>query len=73
MAARLTGQLFRFSGWFIGFAGLFAMGSVCPFCGKQGCPVGIASAGFMGIIFGSLMHWGKSIVRVISGIAKSIF
>lgn len=42
------GRLFRlFTSWF-GFTGLYAAFSVCPFCGQQGCPVGIASAGTVG-------------------------
>jgi hypothetical protein len=45
-AAKLSpfGHLFRFIGWWFGFTGLYAMFSVCPFCGQQGCPVGMASA-----------------------------
>lgn len=48
--ARLSpfGHLFRFVGWWFGFTGLYAMFSVCPFCGQQGCPVGMASAGTIG-------------------------
>jgi hypothetical protein len=38
IATRLLCQLLRFAG----FAELFALGSVCPFCGRQGCPVGAA-------------------------------
>nr|WP_320014519.1 hypothetical protein [uncultured Desulfobacter sp.] len=42
------GRLFRlFASWF-GFTGLYAVFSVCPFCGQQGCPVGMASAGTVG-------------------------
>jgi hypothetical protein len=54
----------RFAGWFVGFTGLFAMGSVCPFCGKQGCPVGSVGAGFVGLIFASLMQWGRTGLRL---------
>jgi hypothetical protein len=42
------GHLFRFIGWWFGFTGLYAMFAVCPFCGQQGCPVGLASAGTIG-------------------------
>jgi hypothetical protein len=42
------GHLFRFIGWWFGFTGLYSMFAVCPFCGQQGCPVGIASAGTIG-------------------------
>ncbi len=42
------GRFFRmFAAWF-GFTGLYAMFAVCPFCGRQGCPVGMASAGTIG-------------------------
>ena len=44
------GRLFRlFASWF-GFTGLYAAFSVCPFCGQQGCPVGLASAGTVGAL-----------------------
>lgn len=42
------GHLFRFIGWWFGLTGLYAMFAVCPFCGQQGCPVGMASAGTIG-------------------------
>ena len=42
------GHLFRFVGWWFGFTSLYAMFAVCPFCGQQGCPVGLASAGTIG-------------------------
>lgn len=45
------GRLFRFIGWWFGFTGLYATFAVCPFCGQQGCPVGIASAGTIGAFF----------------------
>jgi len=65
----LTSVLFRFIGWFVGFAGLYAMGAVCPFCGRQGCPVGSASAGFIGLLFASMMQWGKKL-RICSQICS---
>jgi hypothetical protein len=45
------GYLFRFFGWWLGFTGLYSMFAVCPFCGQQGCPVGLASAGTVGAFF----------------------
>lgn len=45
------GRLFRFLGWWFGFTGLYSMFAVCPFCGRQGCPVGLASAGTVGAFF----------------------
>lgn len=45
------GRLFRFFGWWFGFTGLYAAFSVCPFCGQQGCPVGLATSGTIGGFF----------------------
>jgi hypothetical protein len=42
------GRLFRFFGWWFGFTGLYSAFTVCPFCGQQGCPVGLVSAGTVG-------------------------
>gem|GEM_PF-2046662 len=67
-----TVLLLRFAGWFVGFSGLFAMGSVCPFCGKQGCPVGSVSAGFVGLLFASLAQWGKTGLRLFLHAAKKL-
>jgi len=39
-----------FAKWF-GFTSLYAAFSVCPFCGQQGCPVGIGSASIIGAFF----------------------
>jgi hypothetical protein len=49
----------RFLGLFAAFSGVYAMGAVCPFCGRQGCPAGTASAGMVGLVFASLMQWGR--------------
>jgi hypothetical protein len=51
----------RFLGWFLGFSGLYAMGAVCPFCGRPGCPTGAASAGLVGLVFAALTQWGRSL------------
>ncbi len=45
------GHLFRLLASWFGFTGLYVMFAVCPFCGQQGCPVGIASAGTVGAFF----------------------
>jgi len=45
------GRLFRFIGWWFGFSGFYSVFAVCPFCGQQGCPVGMASAGAVGAFF----------------------
>lgn len=39
-----------FAKWF-GFTSLYVAFSVCPFCGQQGCPVGIGSASIIGGFF----------------------
>ena len=52
------GHLFRFVGLWYGFTGLYATFTVCPFCGQQGCPVGLASAGTIGAFFSlCLQDW----------------
>lgn len=71
--AGLPGQALRFSGWFVGFAGLFSMSSACPFCGKACCPVGGASAGIIGLVFGSLAQWGGAFVKMLSAFIKNRF
>ena len=54
------GHLFRFIGWWFGLTGLYAMFSVCPFCGQQGCPVGLASAGSVGALLSlCLQDWKR--------------
>jgi hypothetical protein len=50
----------RFLAWFFAFSGLYAMGAVCPFCGRAGCPTGAASAGVVGLVFASVMQWGRA-------------
>jgi hypothetical protein len=45
------GHLFRLAGWWFGFTGLYAAFAVCPFCGRPGCPVGMASASTIGAFF----------------------
>jgi hypothetical protein len=71
--ARLSpfGYLFRFIGWWFGFAGLYAMFSVCPFCGQQGCPVGVASAGGVGAFLSlCLQDWKRLFVYLKHKILK---
>jgi hypothetical protein len=57
------GHLFRFLGWWFGFAGLYSMFAVCPFCGQQGCPVGIASAGTVGGFLALCVNDWKRLLR----------
>jgi hypothetical protein len=59
------GQLFRFIGWWFGFTVLYAMFSVCPFCGQQGCPVGLASAGTVGAFLSlCLQDWKRLFIFI---------
>lgn len=60
------GQLFRFFGWWLGFTGLYAMFTVCPFCGQQGCPVGAGGAGVVGGFFALCMQNWKAFVRFLA-------
>ncbi|KQC11787.1 MAG: hypothetical protein APR63_03920 [Desulfuromonas sp. SDB] len=57
------GQLFRFMGWWFGFTGLYSMFAVCPFCGQQGCPVGLVSAGTVGALFALCFQDWKRLFR----------
>lgn len=59
------GHLFRFIGWWFGFTGLYATFVVCPFCGQQGCPVGMASAGTIGAFFAlCVQDWKRFFVFI---------
>ena len=51
----MTAHVIRFIGWWFGFTGLYAMFSVCPFCGQSGCPVGAGAAGIFGGFFALIM------------------
>ncbi len=57
------GHLFRFVGWWFGFAGLYSMFAVCPFCGQAGCPAGLASAGTVGAFFALCVQDWKRFFR----------
>ena len=56
----LAGVL-RYLAWVAAFSGIYSMGAVCPFCGRVGCPTGTASAGLVGLVFASLMQWGRGL------------
>ncbi len=45
--------------WWLIFAGIYASSSVCPFCGKPGCPVGPGAASLVGVVFAWLMTFGR--------------
>jgi hypothetical protein len=61
------GRFFRFLGWWLGFTGLYATFSVCPFCGQPGCPVGIASAGTVGAFLALCMQDSKRLLGFLRG------
>ena len=62
------GYLFRLLASWFGFTGLYAMFAVCPFCGQQGCPVGIASAGTVGAFFAlCFQDWKRLFLYAASG------
>ncbi len=54
-------SLKRFFLWWLGFAGIYAGASVCPFCGQPTCPVGPGAAGLIGALFAALLHYGRRI------------
>lgn len=56
------GHLCRFFGWWFGFTGLYSMFAVCPFCGQQGCPVGLASTGTVGAFFALCVQDWKRLI-----------
>ena len=46
-------------GWWVIFAGSFALFSVCPVCGQVGCPVGIGITGILAGFLALLKQYGK--------------
>ncbi len=63
----------RFLGWWLAFFGLYSSSSVCPFCGQQGCPVGMASAGLTGVIFAIIIHIWNRITICFKTVLKNIW
>jgi hypothetical protein len=62
------GRSLKFLTWWLIFSGIYASSSVCPFCGRLGCPVGGASAGLVGGLFALVIGRGKVIMaRVTQG------
>lgn len=43
---------------FLAFFGIYAASSVCPFCGRPGCPVGAGGAVAVGGLLATLWHYG---------------
>jgi hypothetical protein len=62
------GRALKFLTWWLIFSGIYASSSVCPFCGRLGCPVGGASAGIVGGLCALVMGKGKVMIdRVTRG------
>ena len=57
------GRAFHIGGWWLGFTGLFAMGSICPCCGQAGCVMGIGAAGTLGAVATLVLAKLKSLGR----------
>ncbi len=66
-------SLKRYALWFLAFLGIYASSSVCPFCGAQGCPMGIGGAALVGGVFASLWRYGKSGWEKLRGFIAKIF
>ena len=61
----IFGRILRFIGWAIGFGGLYATFSACPFCGQPGCPVGAGTTGIIGGFFALCMQiWNIPVKRL---------
>ncbi|MGB9721496.1 MAG: hypothetical protein ACPL28_08475 [bacterium] len=59
----ITAKIIRFFGWWIGLSSLFGAVTVCPFCGRQGCPVGPGTAGLVGGIFTLFLQNWRHLMR----------
>jgi hypothetical protein len=58
-ARRILSEGMRVLVVYAGFFGLIASTTVCPHCGQQTCPVGIAGAGALGAFMTGLMSLGR--------------
>ncbi len=63
-------RLFLFFKWWLVFTGIYSVSSVCPFCGKVGCPVGLGSAGALGAFFALFMQNWKHLLQKIHFLKK---
>ena len=57
------GRASRFTGWWLGFTGFFAMGSTCPCCGQPGCVMGLGAASTLGAAAALLLSRLRSLSR----------
>ena len=64
----IIGRLLKFLTWWLIFTGIYASSSVCPFCGRVGCPVGGVSAGVVGGVFALVMAKGKACLNHSAGL-----
>jgi tartrate dehydratase alpha subunit/fumarate hydratase class I-like protein len=55
----LAKRTFRILVYWLGFSSIYALFTVCPFCGRQACPAGIVSAGVVGSFFTFLLQAWK--------------
>jgi hypothetical protein len=62
----IISSLFRYFTWWLIFTGIYASSSVCPFCGRAGCPVGGVSAGLVGGLFALILAKGKLFLHLIA-------
>ena len=62
------GRFFKFLSWWLIFTGIYASSSVCPFCGRPGCPVGGVSAGVVGGIFALVMEKGRAFLSYLASL-----
>ncbi len=65
-------RFFKFLSWWLIFTGIYASSSVCPFCGRPGCPVGGVSAGVVGGIFALVMEKGRTFLSYLAGLLALI-
>jgi hypothetical protein len=68
----VIGRLLRFLTWWLVFTGIYASSSVCPFCGRVGCPVGGVSAGVVGGFFALVMAKGRGFLNYLAGLLSLI-
>ena len=68
----IIGRLLKFLTWWLIFTGIYASSSVCPFCGRVGCPVGGVSAGVVGGVFALVMAKGRAILNHVAGLFAQI-
>lgn len=62
----VIGRFLRLAVWWLVFTGIYASSSVCPFCGRPGCPVGGVSAGVVGGVFALIMAKGKACLNYLA-------